>query len=93
MEKKLETLSEVYLYLEKFETIIINEIEKIKEGNVKDVYNIIVQMSEGIEWLLKVFTLTEDVQVQKIDVQEMNRVISNIVDALENKDIILLKDT
>lgn len=93
MEKKIEILAEVFSYLERFDEVIDDQIHKIDEGNINSVYNIIGQMSEGIEWLLGAFKVTEDVQVQSINVEQINGIINNIVEALENNDMTLLKDT
>ena len=93
MKEKLEILLEAFNYIERFDKVINEQIAKLEENDITDIYTIIEQMAEGIEWLLGVFKITEDIQLQKVEGQKINVVIKNIIDALENKDFILIKDT
>ena len=93
MENKLEALRQAKEYIENFIEVANSTIAAIQVGEDKNVYNVIAQMSEGIEWLLNIFKLTTDIQIQKINTNGVTNVIENIVQAIENKDFILLQDT
>lgn len=93
MDNKVEALKDTLQYMEKVKAAAQTIIDYIDNGQSEKVFGILAQMSEGIEWLLSVFELTSDIQVQKIDTKNMHHIISNMVQGLENKDYILLRDT
>ena len=54
----------------------------------QSIFNVI----DGIQWLTDALTLTLDILKEKIDISELNGKLSEIVEAFENEDYVLVGD-
>lgn len=86
MEKEYEVLQEAYEYLKKLDGGARLAIECFNEGNQGKGYNLLAQIAEGLAWLVDAFTLTQGAQKEKINRDELNEVISELIEAMENRD-------
>ena len=92
MDEKFEALQTADEYLDKLKNGINKAINLIEEGNESRGCNYIADIAEGIDWVVKVVILTSDIQKEKIDYNSINEKLSEVVEALENEDYILLGD-
>lgn len=92
MEQHLEVLQEAERYLGNVEHAIRTMIEKLKRGDTEDCFHKLGMLSEGVDWLLAVFKMTEETQVEKIDTSELTDTIATLVEGMEGKDWKLLSD-
>lgn len=92
MEKQLEALKEASQYILKLYNGIEVTIDCVKNKELGKAYNLVAQIAEGIQWLYDVFSLTQEVQIEKIDVNNLKHVCESIIEAIINKDNNLLVD-
>lgn len=90
--EKIELLCNIREYIEN----VINAIEKMtdnfyKEEN-KEGCNLIASISDGLEWIIKALKLTNDIINLNEVLDEMTERFSEVVEALENEDYILVAD-
>lgn len=64
----------------------------LKEGNTDEAMKMMGNISEGLQWLTDAVRLTQDIQIDKIDVAEVNPFILELVSAFENRDFVLIGD-
>lgn len=79
-----------------FNLKLIHELEKFVDSLERDSVNealiVLPDIIEGLEWIIQVINFTKDVQKETIDVIELNQNLSEMSDALENEDYVLLAD-
>lgn len=92
MEDKINSLKTAYQYIDSLKSGINLSVENFQNNNRKEATEIVVQLAEGLEWLINVLTLTEDIQKEKIDVNKILENINSINEAFENEDYILISD-
>lgn len=92
MNDKFEALKTADDYLDKLKNGINKVVDLLEEDNEKKACSYIIDIAEGIDWIIQVINLTSDVQKEKIDLSNMNENLNEIVEALENEDYNLLKD-
>lgn len=92
MEQYLEVLQEAERYLGNVEKATHTMIDKIKVDDTDDIFHMLSLLSEGLDWLLAVFKMTEEIQVEKIDTSELTDTVATLVEGMENKDWMLLAD-
>ncbi|NFO04372.1 hypothetical protein FDB23_09650 [Clostridium botulinum] len=92
MNEKFEALKTVSKYL----VNLINGIEKAVEyfqgGEERKGCDLILPITEGIQWMTDALLVTKDVHKQNIDLKNINEKLNEIVDALENRDFVLIGD-
>ncbi|NFS27797.1 MULTISPECIES: hypothetical protein [Clostridium] len=92
MNEKFDTLKSVSEYI----VNLINGIEKAVEyfqgGEERKGCDLILPITEGIQWMSDALIITKDIHKQDINLQNMNEKLNEIVDALENGDFILSGD-
>lgn len=90
--EKIELLKSVDNYLFN----LINGIEKfimsLKSGNEIDGISNLPYILDGIEYVSKAITLTNDVQKNEIQLDDLNIQLKEIIEAFENEDYILVGD-
>ena len=89
---QIEVLNSVSEYLTKLKDGINKIVTLIQEGKEHQAIQIIPSAAEGIGWVIQAINLTKDVQKEIIDIDDINDFISEIVDAFENEDYILVGD-
>lgn len=92
MNDKFEALKTADDYLDKLKNGINKVIDLLEEDNENKACSYIIDIAEGIDWIIQVINLTSDVQKEKIDLSNMNENLNEIVEALENEDYNLLGD-
>ncbi len=92
MNDKFEALKTADDYLDNLKNGINKVIDLLEEDNENKACSYIIDIAEGIDWIIQVINLTSDVQKEKIDLSNMNENLNEIVEALENEDYNLLGD-
>ncbi|RXI45890.1 hypothetical protein DP145_00700 [Clostridium tetani] len=92
MEQKLEVLETAKNYIDNLKKGIDSIFNYISEGKENDALSLIPDFAEGIEWLSQVLILTKDVHKKDLDMNELNDVLNEVVEAIENEDYILVGD-
>lgn len=92
MEDKINSLKTAYEYIDSLKGGINLAVENFQNNNRKEAIDVVIQLAEGLEWLISVLTLTKDVQKEQIDINNILENINNINEAFENEDYILISD-
>lgn len=92
IEKKIDILKTTNEYIDKVIIEIKNITELIQSGNEIAGISRLVQVLDGIDYICKVISLTEEVHKEKISIEEINEKLKEIIDSFENEDYILLGD-
>lgn len=92
MKEMLETLLSAYEYIPKLYEGIQTVISQYRESKIIEANEMIVAITEGLQWLTEAIDLTRDAQKEAINIFEINDSIAEIIEALENEDTVLLAD-
>ncbi|QBD85199.1 hypothetical protein EQG73_08260 [Clostridium tetani] len=92
MEQKLEALETAKNYIDNLKEGIDSIYNYISEGKENDALSLIPDFAEGIEWLSQVLVLTKDVHKKDLNMDELNDLLNEVVEAIENEDYILVGD-
>lgn len=89
---KMQTLRESREYLDRL-ILGIEEVSKvIQEGNEILGIKKIIPIFDGIEYISNAITLTKGIQKDKIELDDLNEQLNEILEAFENEDYILIGD-
>lgn len=92
-EYHLITLEEVKKYLVRALPEINTLVTTFYKNDTDDVWNSFQQFLEGIEWIVKILRFNENKEENyRIVLAELNFSSSNLLSALESKDMILIAD-
>lgn len=92
MEQKLEALETAKIYINNLKEAIDKIYNYISEGRENDALVLIPNFTEGIEWLSEVLVLTKDVHKKDLNIDELNNILKEVIEAIENEDYILVGD-
>lgn len=92
MNKQIEVLITAKEYIEELKKGVDNVAKYIQDGQEKNAFDLIAQIADGIEWLLKVINLTEDYHQGKISENNINEKLFEIVQAFDNENYVLVSD-
>lgn len=92
MEAKLEALATAHSYIQTLYDNIKEVIEDTRVKSDRDNSEKLVQIFDGLEWVLEVIVLTQDIQLQKINVDNIKNILHEIIDALQNADFLIIAD-
>lgn len=92
MKEKIEALTTASEYIERLEKGIEDISYYMEIENEVEACRIISDATEGIQWLLDVIRLTEDVHNKQLSTEKIEENLVEIVEALENEDYILVGD-
>ena len=92
MEQKLEVLITAYEYMQKLYGGIQEAVDCYRINDNATGIQLTVQITEGLQWLIEALQGTLDIQKEPVEINELNDVLLEIVDALENEDTVLLAD-
>lgn len=92
MEQKLEALETAKNYINNLKEAIDKIYNYISEGKENNAIALIPSFTEGIEWLSQVLVLTKDVHKKDLNIDGLNDVLKEVVEAIENEDYILVGD-
>lgn len=89
--EKIEVLQTANEYLYKLKDGILKLVELIQQENEQEAILLIPEISDGMDWIIKVMELTNDVS-QNICLENINEHLEAVLEALDNEDYILLGD-
>lgn len=92
MNEMFDTLKAVSEYMVKLINAIEETVECFQGGEDRKGCELIPPITEGIQWITSALMVTIDIHKQNIDFQNINDKLSEIVEALENGDFILIGD-
>ena len=92
MSEKIEALGSANEYLFNLKNGINTVVKLINEEKESEGLGMIPDVADGIAWVLDVARLTEDIIGGIEGLSEINSFLSEIVEALENEDYILVSD-
>lgn len=89
---KEETIFSLKDYLYKLENGINNCINFLRESNETEGLKYMSYIIEGLNWCIEVINLTADSNLNNIELEGIEELLQEIIDAMENKDYMLLAD-
>lgn len=92
INEQIEALQSANEYLYKLKDGIGTLVDFINNNEVNNAYETIPAIAEGLDWIIKVVTLTQESQKEEIVTSDINEHLDSIVEALENEDYILVGD-
>lgn len=92
MEQKLEAIETAKNYIDNLEEAIDKIFNYISEGKENKALGLIPSFAEGIEWLSQVLVLTKDVHKKDLNIDGLNNILNEVVEAIENEDYVLVGD-
>jgi len=92
MDEKFDTLIAVNKYIVNLVVGIEKAVEYFQAGDDKKGCELILPISEGIQWMSDALSVTKDIHKQDMKLVEMNGRLGQVVVALENRDFILIGD-
>ncbi|SQB35752.1 hypothetical protein [Clostridium cochlearium] len=92
MNQKLEALETATNYINNLKQAIDKIYNYISEGKENNAIALIPAFTEGVEWLSQVLVLTKDVHKKDLNIDGLNDILKEVVEAIENQDYILVGD-
>lgn len=92
MDKKMEALKSAKEYLPKLIGGVDTIVELSQNGEYSKASQIVLDASDGFQWIIDLIALTKDELKKEVDESELVEKFSEIVEALENEDYILVSD-
>ena len=92
MDEKFDTLKTVNEYMMNLIKAIEKAVEYFQEGEDRKGCELILPITEGMQWMSDALMVTKDIHKQDVNLEDMNEKLSEIVEALENGDFILIGD-
>lgn len=92
MEQKLEALETAKNYINNLKQAIDKIYNYISEGKENNAIALIPSFTEGVEWVSQVLVLTKDIHKKDLNINGLNDVLKEVVEAIENEDYILVGD-
>ena len=92
MNEKIEILKTTSEYLVNLKGGIENLVVLMNEEKEQQACGIIPEIADGVGWVLNVTNLTSDILGEVENLDEINNFLTEIVEALENEDYILVSD-
>lgn len=88
----MEVLNTLCSYMYSLKKGMGSAINKFQSGKENEALNLMPLIIDGMQWTVQALTLTQDVYEKKIDLNELNQKLEEIVEAMENQDYILVGD-
>ncbi|RXI47041.1 hypothetical protein DP130_10335 [Clostridium tetani] len=92
MEQKVEALETAKNYIDNLKEAIDSIFNYISEGKENNALDLIPDFAEGIEWLSQILVLTKEVHKKDLNIDGLNDILNEVVEAIENEDYILVGD-
>lgn len=90
--QKIEVITSGYEYLGRLVNGIEQIVEFLRAGEVKRASDLISELIEGLAWLIDALVLTQDIQVERIDISVCRELLERVVESFKNQDYVLLSD-
>ncbi|WP_427338108.1 hypothetical protein [Caloranaerobacter sp. DY30410] len=91
-EQMKEVLKGLYIYLGRLIPGIAKTAELYQGGNEGKANENMIDIIDGINWIIEGITVTSEIQKEKINITDMNEHFDEMVQAFENSDYVLLSD-
>lgn len=92
MEEKIQALLTVYGYIEKVYIGVQQATESFRIGDDTEGNKTLTQIIDGLNWMTEVLILTRDAQTNSIDIAGIGTILTELIEALENSDSVLIAD-
>lgn len=92
MNKQIETLESAYDYIRRLCQGIEENIELYRSGRETEANEMFIQVVDGFTWVVDALALTRDAQADAIDFSNTKEICGEMIEALENKDTVLIAD-
>ena len=92
MNEQIEVLSTANEYMENLKSGINRLVDYIQGGEEQSGIELIPDIADGIGWIIDVVNLTRESQKENIDISMIDEKLSEVVEAIENEDYILVGD-
>jgi len=87
-----EVLETAYEYMNKLNGGVLTAAKYFQNGNYRDALDLTIQITEGIEWTIKVINLNKNLYTEEERIQELNEKLKETLEAFENGDYVLIGD-
>lgn len=91
-KEKLEVLNTAKEYMINLNNAIIKSAEYLQNGDYFNGTNLIISITDGLEWIVQIITLRKDIYKKDMEVNNLVDNIKEVVEAFENEDYILIGD-
>lgn len=71
---------------------IIKSAKYLQNGDYFNGTNLIINITDGLEWIVQLITLRKDIYEEDMEVNKLMDNIKEVVEAFENEDYILIGD-
>ncbi|MDD7794622.1 hypothetical protein [Clostridium sp. 'White wine YQ'] len=88
----IEVLNTAKEYIIPLTRGIEQAVNHFHTGDERNGANLIIQIADGIEWLVNALMISRDLIDSEKNVSELNDKLREIVEAFENEDYILISD-
>lgn len=92
MKEKIEVLNSVYEYIKPLYSGIGNIVLDIREQQYDNVDMLMIQIIDGLRWVVDALYLTKDIHLQEIEIEDIKEHLRELVDAMEQNDKVSLAD-
>ena len=92
MEEKNEALKTADEYIDNIKSGIEELVNKINSGEENNGIQKISSIVDGLDWVINVIRLTNDLHKGAISIGNMNEKLKETIEALENEDYVLIGD-
>lgn len=90
--EKKEFLQTICEYIDKLIKGLLDVSQLIHEGSEMEASKNMINVFEGIDYIIKAVTLIDEMQEAKNHIEELNEQLSAIIEAFENEDYVLIGD-
>lgn len=91
-DNKKEALITAEKYIDSLKAGILQAVSYYQSGEESKGSALVIQICDGIEWLVKALTLCYDIINLQRNINILNEKLNEIVDAFENEDYVLIAD-
>lgn len=91
-KEKLDVLNTAKEYMNNLNSAMIKSSEYLQNGDYFNGTNLIVSITDGLEWIVQLITLRKDIYEEDMEVNKFIDNIKEVVEAFENEDYILIGD-
>ena len=90
--EKLEVLNTAKDYMINLNNAIIKSSKYLQIGDYFNGTNLIVNITDGLEWIIQLITLRKDIYKEDMEINKLIENIKEVVEAFENEDYVLIGD-
>ncbi|KLU65070.1 hypothetical protein DEAC_c30370 [Desulfosporosinus acididurans] len=92
MEEQIEMLRTADDYLNKLIKGSLDAAVFFQSGQESEGFQFVALIAQGISWLVQVIELTRQVQIEKIPIEGIMDIISQVNEAMEKRDTVAMSD-